>query len=366
MKEAALQRSLGQSAERERSVGLVVTGGTIGAHEDDSVLSVPTDLRAATEVELLKGSWERPDTIDVHVRCPLRLLSENLEPSHWIPIAEAVRDLVEIDDVSGVVVFHGTDTMVYTAAALSFLLSDVDKPIVLTGSNLPPGQKRSDASRNAHDALVALEALGAGTYIVFAGAPNLPGVVHLGTRARKLQASGHAFASINRDPVGRVVGDAFIPQDLHIRRPHGSFRCDVEPRVLALRLYPGLDFAATYSTVIDSGVRGVVIELYASATGPHTDDRYSLPTFIRRCVQQGVIVATTVPNAPKGRSNVYETTLAIADAGGLFLRDMLPETATAKLMWALAQRGDMRSAEELMLTSIAGEIKAGDRQTSLK
>lgn len=354
--------SRGQPDRRPHSVGLVITGGTIGAHEDDSVLAVQASTAHATkELDLLTQAWHQPVTFDVHVRCPLRLLSENLEPGDWIPIAEAVRDLVETEDVSGVVVFHGTDTMVYTAAALSFLLSDIDKPVVLTGSNLPSDQEGSDAPRNVHDSLIALEALEAGTYIVFAGANDLPGVVHLGTRARKLQASGQAFASINRLPVGEVVGDTFNSLQLPARRVSQSFKCAIDPHVLALRLYPGLDFAAAYSAVTYGHIRGVVIELYASATGPHTDDRYSLPVFIRRCVERGVTVATTVPAAPEGPSNVYETTLAIAEAGGVFLLDMLPETATAKLMWALAQRDDMRSVQELMLTPIAGEIGDGRR-----
>ncbi len=294
----------------------------------------------------------------MQVRCPLRLLSENLKPSDWIPIAEAVRDLAALDEVAGVVIFHGTDTMAYTAAALSFLLSDLDKPVLLTGSNLPPDQEGSDAARNAQDALVALESLSPGTYIVFAGARDLPGLVHLGTRARKRQASGHAYASINTEPVAKVVDGRFISLEGspvgHL--PHSSFKCAIDPRVLALRLYPGLNFEATFSTINHGDIRGVVVELYASATGPHTGDVYSLPKFIRHCAEHDVLVVTTISAAPDGPGNVYETTIAIEEAGGLFLGDMLPETATVKLMWALAQCDDMVSLRNLMRTPIAGEI----------
>lgn len=351
-----------QLTEQEGSIGLVITGGTIGARHD-AILSVAahsgntagdSSLLDSPEVNLLTQARKG---IEVQVRCPLRLLSENLKPEDWIPIAEAVRDLVEVDGVSGVMVFHGTDTMGYTAAALSFLLADIDTPIVLTGSNLPPDQEGSDALRNTHDSLVALDALGPGTYIVFAGATDLPGLVHLGTRARKHRASGHAYASINSDPVGTVAGERFSAGDTPpITRSRRSYKCAVDPRVLALRVYPGLNFASAFSAITHGGIRGVVIELYASATGPHTGDEYSLPVFIRRCVEQGVTVATAVSAAPEEPGNVYETTLAIADAGGVFLQDMLPETATVKLMWALAQHEDMRAVQELMLTPIAGEI----------
>lgn len=366
MKQGVIPTAAQDHVGQQRSIGLVLTGGTIGARHD-SVLSVSgrpeeepqrPEMLGAAEIGLLTSPESGRDTPKVRVRCPLRLLSENLKPTDWIPIAEAVRDLAEIDDVTGIVVFHGTDTMAYTAAALSFLLSDLSKPIVLTGSNLPPDQEGSDAARNAQDALVALDSLPAGTYIVFAGRGDLPGLVHLGTRARKRRASGHAYASINTRPVAEIVDGQFRSIEGPPRRKPltSSFECKVDPRVVALRLYPGLNFAAAYSMVTEADIRGVVIELYASATGPHTEDEYSLPRFVRRCVGDDVVVVTTVPAAPSDPGNVYETTVAIDKAGGLFLGDMLPETATVKLMWALAQFEDSATVGNLMRTPIAGEL----------
>jgi L-asparaginase type I len=288
------------------------------------------------------------------------LLSENLTPGDWIPIAESIRELASLDDVDGIIVFHGTDTMAYTAAALSFLLADLEKPVILTGSNLPPDQAGSDARRNAQDALVALESLGAGIYIVFAGGNDLPGLVHLGTRARKRQASGQAFASINNLPLAEIVEGRFRwvmrPSDPN---PLAVARDSVDPRVLTLRLYPGLNFAAAFDTITAGDIRGVVIELYASATGPHTDDEYSLPTFVRRCVEDDIVVVTTVPAAPENPGNVYETTVAIHEAGAVFLADMLPETATVKLMWALAQVESADAVRTLMRRPIASELSPG-------
>lgn len=307
---------------------------------------------------LLNQVWPASAPLNVHVRSPLRLLSENLQPKDWIPIAEAARDLAKVDDIAGIVIFHGTDTMAYTAAALSFLLADLGKPIVLTGSNLPPDQEGSDAKRNAHDALIALGSLPPGTYIVFAGGTDLPGLVHLGTRVRKLQASGHAYASVNGPPIGKIVGQELVDSAPPPRRTklEWDFACAIDPRVLALRLYPGLDFDATFAAIAHGDLRGVMIELYASATGPHTHDKYSLPEFIRRCVGKGIPVVTTVNIAPNEPVNLYETTLAIEDAGGLFLEGMLPETATVKLMWALAQQKERDiSLRELMQTPVAGE-----------
>jgi L-asparaginase/Glu-tRNA(Gln) amidotransferase subunit D len=130
----------------------------------------------------------------------------------------------------------------------------------------------------------------------------------------------------------------------------------VDGRVLAVRLYPGLDFDALHSAITHGGVRGVVVELYPSATGPDTGDRFSLPAFVRRCAESEVIVAATSPgSAPEG-GTAYETTLAIADAGALLLADMSVEAATVKLMWALAQSPRAQTVRRLMLTAIAGEL----------
>jgi L-asparaginase type I len=349
---------VGTPANSRRRVGLVLTGGTIASeHGTGSALSVSADPPNSEETDLLLAA-AGPGGLEVEVRSPVRLLSENLEPADWIPIAEAVRELADIDDLGGVVVFHGTDTMAYTAAALSYLLADLDKPVVLTGSNLPPNQPGSDAIRNAQVSLLALDSLPPGTYIAFAGDPALPGLVHLGTRVRKLQASGQAYASVNGEPVGRVEGERFEPGTgaTSPRPADHAFHCRVDPRVMSLRLHPGLDFEVAFGAVVEGGARAVVVELYASATGPDLGGNHSLPDFIRRCAERGVPVLTTVSIAPDQEGNPYETTVAIAAAGGVFLDGMLPETATVKLMWALAQHDDPEDVKRLMTTPIAGDM----------
>lgn len=111
-----------------------------------------------------------------------------------------------------------------------------------------------------------------------------------------------------------------------------------------------------------AGARGVIVELYPSATGPDTGDRFSLTAFIRRCAERGVLVATATPGAAPSATGAYQTTLAIAQAGGLFLRDMSAEAATVKMMWALAQSQLTQSVRQLMLTPIAGELAPEARE----
>src|SRR5579862_5669203 len=218
-------------------IGIVLTGGTIGAHEDNLILSVgegPT--QAETALIELQRMWPGPESLRTKVASPLRKLSENLEPSDWLTIAASVRQFIEKDNVDGVLVFHGTDTMAYTAAALSFLLCDLDRPVVMTGAKLPSGDRGSDAKRNVQTALVALHDLSAGVYVAFAGDQSA-GKVHLGTRVRKLKASGRtlgrAFRSVNRRPVGVVEHGHFTACVPYTAERHTGFTQALNDRVLA-------------------------------------------------------------------------------------------------------------------------------------
>lgn len=344
-------------------IGLVLTGGTIGAQTDDSVVRLPNGSSAdsSPHLEALLGAGPPPSLGCVtHLRRPLTILSENVQPQDWLTMAECIRSLVEQERVSAILVLHGTDTMTYTAAALSFLTSDLDVPIVLTGSNFPPNDPDSDAGKNVHDALVSLLSLGAGTFVTFAGGPHLPGWVHQGCRVRKLRASGQAFFSVNREPVAQIVGDQFVPIEAAADCTPVASAPALDERVTSIRLYPGLDFDALYDSVRAAGQRGVVVELYASATGPMASKSRSLPCFISRCTDASIVVATTIFMAPARPGHLYESTVATREAGGIFLEDMLPEVATVKLMWALGQSEDHDSVVRLMATPVAGELSVAN------
>lgn len=338
--------------------GLVLTGGTIGSRltGDDGRQVVRLADQAPDDGNRLQRGISHSADIEFRVRRPVRLLSENLVPRDWLAMASAVRALVHEERVEGVLLLHGTDTLGYTAAALSFLLADVNVPIVLTGSNLSPDEPTSDAQKNIADALVALRRLGRGVFVVFAGRPTEDGLVHLGTRVRKVRASGPAFQTINGSPVGRIARDRVVslleyPGPI----PLGSMVSDVDPRVLSIRVYPGLDFNALLKVIDEGDIRGVVVELYASATGPAASRPYSLPAFVATCVERGVRVFTALGAMPEDELRQYESGMATAAAGASFLHDMLPETATVKLMWSLAQAAS-EDVTTTMLTPIAGEL----------
>lgn len=361
------ETSTGHSGgRRKKHLGLVLTGGTVASTfvEDECGGTVEFWGRdgevRGPELSLLGSAGSKH--WDVTVRVPVDLLSEDLLPEDWLSIAGAIRSLVVDDRVDGVLVFHGTDTMAYTAAALSFLLADVEVPIVLTGANKPPNHPASDAGSNVHAAVVALAALGPAVYVAFAGGRRSPGWVHLGTRVRKVRASGPAFRSINHRPIGKVIGRRFHPitqlDETKHRRSAAAQKHEVDSRVAFMRVYPGLDFRAMDAFCTANDTRGVVLELYASATASNRHERFSAPAFVDLAKRRNVPVVTAIPSSPAGRLSAYESTSELQDAGAIFVGDMLPETATVKLMWALGQSRSLERVADLMRLPIAGELRS--------
>jgi len=292
---------------------------------------------------------------EIAVRRPVQLLSENFLPEDWPAIAGAVRDLVEVEGAAEVLVFHGTDTMTYTAAALAFLLPDISAPVVVTGANRPADREGTDAHANVTAAFHALAAVPDGVYIVFAGAPNRPGLIYSPTRSRKQHASGRAFASINRRPLGRVDGDVVAFRGPS--RTEGALPelREPNPAVMRMQLFPGLDLDSYGKLLVDYGIRGVVIELYPSFTASERAERYSLSRFTERCAEHGCLVFAAVGKHPAGRPSVYETTSALGRSD-VHVVSMIPETATVKLMLALGASDRPARVVEIMDTEYAGEF----------
>jgi L-asparaginase len=351
-------------------LGLVLTGGTIGstAAGDADVVQLVRANPVAVMPGWLSGPLAAFGPHQLTIRQPVSLHSEEARPADWTAIAGACRTLVD-RGVDAICILHGSDTMAYCAAALAFSLSDLNVPIVLTGSNVPPDAPDSDARHNVRSALIALRTLPAGVYVVFAGSEDGDALVHLGTRVRKERASGTAFVSPNGGPVAVVQGGRLrtlvpwpAPRPVVPLRTTTAF----SPTVLELRVHPGLPFAALEPAVDTGGVRGVVAELYPCATGPTGSDDASLARFARYVTDRGGVVVATVAAAPDVAGSYYPSLPALTDAGVSFLPGVLSTAATVKLMWALARTdGDADATRRLMRRPIAGEIALIGRKPAM-
>ncbi|MET7400243.1 asparaginase domain-containing protein [Dactylosporangium sp. NPDC005572] len=342
---------------RPHRMGLILTGGTVGSQLTTRAGETVVSLAAVSPgLGLVRSAVPAGRSIEFTTLSPLALASEDMRPGDWRVMADAVRAHAAAG-LREVLILHGTDTMCFTAAALSFLLADLDVTVVITGANVSPDQEHSDARKNIHDALLAAPELPRGTYIAFAGGADLPGLVHLGTQVRKVRTCGQSFESVNRRPVASVAGGSLTWIDPVRPGPPGAGPAapwEPDGGVLSLRLYPGLDFDGLRHAVEAGGARAVVIELYAAVTGPS----FALPEFIRKCSADGVNVFLTAAAPATKDANIYDSYVALRDAGGRYLPGMIPETAIVKCMWALGRTKDPAAVAEIMATPVAGELAA--------
>ena len=332
-----------------RPLGLVLTGGTLGSRREHSGGVRLEHAGKLPELDLVASAFADRRGLDLSVRQPFRASSEEMTPAHWLVLASSIRELVR-EGAGAVLVLHGTDTASYSAAALAFLLADVRAPVVLTGANLPPDHPESDAATNISDALVALDDLSPGVYVSFAG------VVHLGTHVRKVSASGATFASVHRRPVGQVGDGVFVAEHLFDEAARPPLVPHLDTGVLAVTCHPGIDFHAVAAMMHATQRRGLVVELYPTATAPTTDG--ALAALVETVSAAGGVTVGVVPAADGAGTALYESTMRLADAGMLLLPSLLREVAIVKLMLALGSSTDVVAVERAMRREVAGEFSS--------
>jgi glutamyl-tRNA(Gln) amidotransferase subunit D len=339
------------------TVALVSTGGTIASTVDYRTGAVTAQFDAE---DVLRAVPDLAGRANYRGRVVANILSENMTPEVWQDLARVVHEEVEAG-ADGVVVMHGTDTMQYTAGALSFML-DTPVPVVFTGSQRSADRPSSDNVMNAVCAVEAAKSDCAEVLVcMHASESDDRCALHRGTRVRKNHTSRRdAFETVGADPLGEVdydrLGDAApdgAPSDaVSFRRPYVergaetlALHDDLETDVELLKFVPGMDPA--FLDVVE-GKAGVVLE----GTGlGHVNSGFV--DRIADLVDDGTTVVMT-SQCIEGRvcDRVYDTGRDLLDAGVVEGEDTLPETALVKLMWALANEADPAAA---MGRPVAGE-----------
>jgi glutamyl-tRNA(Gln) amidotransferase subunit D len=335
-------------------VTIIGTGGTIASRIDYRTGGVKPAL-SAEELYLLVP--ELSGIADITTRAVFNIYSENLTPKHWTILSEEVSKEVN-NGADGVVIAHGTDTMHYTSAALSFALESPPVPVVLVGSQRSSDRPSSDSAINMIGAVsFAANAPFSGVFVIMhSGLGDDTLSVHSGVRVRKMHTSRRdAFQTINGKPVGIIKGTDFTIQgDLKPRVARSKeFRAKsaFEQNVALVKVYPGMG-PSMLDGLVDSGVRGVVLE----GTGLGHVPRALLPS-IQRAIDKGVVVAMTSQCINGAvRMTVYDTGRDLLSIGVLPLGDMLSEVALAKLSWLLGQGYNNEKVVSMMTQNLRGEM----------
>ena len=318
------------------------TGGTISSKNCGEGLSP-----AMTAKELIKYCPDIEKYCEVDCIQLLNLDSTNIRPGHWILIADTIAKYYEQYD--GFVISHGTDTMAYTASALSYLVQDSRKPIVLTGAQMPIDAVGSDAVRNLTDAfIVASDEHSFGVQLVFFGS------VICGTRARKnFSKSFGAFGSINFPEIARVQDGRIIR---FINQPvpdKPKFYSQLNPNVSLIKFVPGMR-NDVLGYILDQH-DGIVVESFGVGGLPEYSDFYEQ---IKRASDSNklIVMTTQVPSEGSNLS-VYKVGAHLKNnIRVLEAHDMTTESALAKLMWILWQTNSFEEAEKLFYTTICNDI----------
>ena len=326
----------------KKKILLLTTGGTIASLPGVEGLEPRRSEVMELALDQLRGFY------DITVEDVMCLDSSNMTPEQWQIIARRIFERRAGFD--GIVVSHGTDTMAYTASAVTFMLPDIDKCVVFTGSQLPLADMLSDGPANLRTAFAMAASGYPGVYLAF------DRKVMLGCRAVKVRASGFsAFESVNARYAAQVTNRGLVVDErvLPVRRGKARLCPEISENIFLLKLTPGLN-PAVFDVLAAMGYKGIVIEAFGlgGVNVLHKGLRG-----IRRAVEDGIsVVVTTQCLYDSADLRVYQVGTKLLELGVIQGRDMTSEAAMTKLMWAIGQGMNPEEIKELFSRNLAGEV----------
>lgn len=344
---------------KKENISIISTGGTVSSVIDYKTGAVHPKFTAS---DLVKANPELLNYANYNVKALYNILSENMNPKYWIEAAKEIANDIS-DGCDGVVIAHGTDTMHYTSAALSFMLK-TPVPVVITGAQRSSDRPSSDANINLINSVISAKSDIAEISVCMHGSLNDSYTyLHKGTKVRKMHTSRRdTFRSINAEPIAKIQNRKveINPNYNYVKRNTQELQLNtsIEDKVGLIKSFPGIS-EEYIEYHIDKGYKGLVIEGTGLGHVPN-----NLLNSLRRAKDENIpVIMTSQCIYGKVNMNVYSTGREILDTGVISGLDMTSETAYVKLCWALGQNDKREEINKIMHKNIAGEISD---KTSIK